>query len=214
MTKIEALQIAPCVSNGLKIGARQSATDYELAQKAAKGDIEAFELIYRNYYRRVYGLAFRMTRQVVEAEDLTQDVFVHLYKKIGSFRGESTFATWLHRFTVNRILMHFRKSSVKREQTTETGETPLRVTLGTENPHQMAVIDRILLDQAITELAPGYRITFVLHDVEGYEHAEIARMLGCSVGTTKSQLHKARMKLRKLLARQAQPQEQALTRAV
>jgi RNA polymerase sigma-70 factor, ECF subfamily len=163
--------------------------------------MEAFEQIYQNYYRRVYGLTFRMTRNVVDAEDLTQEVFVHLHRKIGSFRGESAFATWLHRFTINRVLMHFRKSSVKREQTTETGEAPLQVTPGTSNPHQMAVIDRILLDKAITQLPPGYRITFVLHDVEGYEHSEIARMLGCSVGTTKSQLHKARMKLRKLLTR-------------
>lgn len=201
MTKTEALQIAPCISDSFKIDRGVSPPDYDLAQRAAKGDLLAFEQIYQGYYRRVYGLAFRMTRNVVEAEDLTQDVFIHLYKKIGSFRGESAFATWLHRFTVNRVLMHFRKSSVKREQTTETGETPLQVTQGTNNPHQMAVVDRIMLDQAITELAPGYRITFVLHDVEGYEHAEIARMLGCSVGTTKSQLHKARMKLRKLLTR-------------
>jgi RNA polymerase sigma-70 factor (ECF subfamily) len=202
MTKIEALQIAPCAAGSFTLEREDSSSaEYELAQRAAKGDMEAFALIYQTYYRRVYGLTFRMTRNVVEAEDLTQDVFVHLYKKIGSFRGESAFATWLHRFTFNRVLMHFRKSSVKRERTTEDGETPLQVSPGTDNPHQMAIYDRMLLDQAITQLPHGYRITFVLHDVEGYEHAEIARMLGCSVGTTKSQLHKARMKLRKLLSR-------------
>jgi RNA polymerase sigma-70 factor (ECF subfamily) len=201
MTKTEALQIAPCAAGSLPLEREESSSEYELAQRAAKGDIEAFAEIYQTYYRRVYGLTFRMTRNVVEAEDLTQDVFVHLYKKIGSFRGESAFATWLHRFTFNRVLMHFRKSSVKRERTTDDGETPLQVSPGTDNPHQMAIYDRMMLDQAITQLPPGYRIAFVLHDVEGYEHAEIARMLGCSVGTTKSQLHKARMKLRKLLTR-------------
>ena len=201
MTKTEALQLAPFVSGGLQTDRGATSADYELAQRAAKGEMLAFEQIYQSYYRRVYGLTFRMTRNTVEAEDLTQDVFIHLYKKIGSFRGESSFATWLHRFTVNRVLMHFRKSSVKRERTSEDGETPLQVVLGTDNPHQMAVVDRILLDQAIKDLPPGYRMTFILHDVEGYEHAEIAKMMGCSTGTTKSQLHKARMKLRKLLTR-------------
>jgi RNA polymerase sigma-70 factor (ECF subfamily) len=98
--------------------------------------------------------------------------------------------------------MHFRKRSVKMEQTTEEGETPIQVVAGTENPNAMPVVDRIALDKAISQLPPGYRTVFVLHDVEGHEHEEIARMLGCSVGTSKSQLHKARMKLRGLLRQQ------------
>jgi RNA polymerase sigma-70 factor (ECF subfamily) len=200
----------------LKIEKRSpSSPDYELAQEASKGDMQAFEQIYHKYHRQVYGVALRMTRSTAEAEDLTQDVFIHLHKKIGSFRGESTFSTWLHRFTVNKVLMQFRRNKVRRESTTEEDEMPTQVTLGTENPFRMAVIDRIALDEAIAELAPGYRMAFVLHDIEGYEHAEIARMLGCSVGTTKSQLHKARMKLRLLLKQRACPQEQlALTEDV
>jgi RNA polymerase sigma-70 factor (ECF subfamily) len=107
--------------------------------------------------------------------------------------------------------MHFRKVSVKRERTTDEGEVPLQVAPGTENPLQMSVIDRIALDKAIAQLPPGYLTAFVLHDIEGYEHAEIARIMGCSVGTTKSQLHKARMKLRKLLRQEARPKENRLT---
>jgi RNA polymerase sigma-70 factor (ECF subfamily) len=98
--------------------------------------------------------------------------------------------------------MHFRKRSVKLERTTEDGETPVQVVRGTENPDAMPVLDRIALDRALAQLPPGYRTVFVLHDIEGHEHEEIARMLGVAVGTSKSQLHKARLKLRKLLKSQ------------
>jgi len=145
-----------------------------------------------------------MTQNVAEAEDLAQEAFIQLFRKIGSFRGESAFTTWLHRLTVNQVLMHFRKKGVKLEQTTDDGETPVQIVAGTQNPNAMPVVDRIALDRAIGQLPPGYRTVFVLHDVEGHEHEEIAGMLGCSVGTSKSQLHKARMKLRTLL-RQHKP---------
>ena len=184
----------------------QPATDYELAQMASAGDISAFELIYERHHRRVYSICLRMTQNAPEAEDLAQEVFIQLFRKIGSFRGESAFTTWLHRLTVNQVLMHFRKRGVRMEQTTEDGETPVQVVVGTENPQQMPVVDRIALDKAISQLPPGYRTVFILHDVEGHEHEEIARMLGCSVGTSKSQLHKARMKLRLLLRQQIQPE--------
>ena len=130
------------------------------------------------------------------------DGWRQLFRKIGSFRGESAFTTWLHRLTVNQVLMHFRKRGVKMEQTTDDGETPIQIVKGTENPNAMPVVDRIALDRAIGQLPPGYRTVFTLHDIEGHEHEEIARMLGCSVGTSKSQLHKARMKLRGLLRQQ------------
>ncbi len=180
--------------------------DYELAQSASGGDISAFELLYERHNRRVYSLCLRMTQNASEAEDLAQEVFIQLFRKIGSFRGESAFTTWLHRLTVNQVLMHFRKRGVRMEQTTEDGETPVQVVQGTENPMQMPVVDKIALDKAIGQLPPGYRTVFILHDVEGHEHEEIARMLGCSVGTSKSQLHKARMKLRGLLRQQIQPE--------
>jgi len=174
-------------------------TDYELAQKAADGDMAAFEELYQRHNRRVYSLCLRMTGNVSEAEDLAQEVFIQLFRKIGSFRGESAFTTWLHRLTVNQCLMHFRKRSVKLERTTEEGETPVQIVRGTENPNAMPVLDRIALDNALKQLPPGYRTVFVLHDVEGHEHEEIAKILGVAVGTSKSQLHKARMKLRGIL---------------
>jgi RNA polymerase sigma-70 factor (ECF subfamily) len=176
-----------------------AASDYELAQAAARGDMEAFEALYERHHRRVYSLCLRMLANPTEAEDLTQEVFVQLFRKIGSFRGDSAFTTWLHRLTVNQVLMHFRKRGVRLEQTTEEGEMQEVVQAGSERPQAMPIVDRIALDKAIAELPPGYRSVFVLHDVEGYEHEEIARILGVSVGTSKSQLHKARMKLRSLL---------------
>ena len=177
-------------------------SDYALAQRAAGGDLSAFEVLYERHNRRVYSLCLRMTQNVAEAEDLAQEAFIQLFRKVGSFRGESAFTTWLHRLTVNQVLMHFRKRGVRLEQTTDDGDVPVQVVAGTGNPNQMPVVDRIALDRAIAQLPPGYRTVFVLHDVEGHEHEEIARMLGCSVGTSKSQLHKARMKLRTLLRQQ------------
>ena len=182
-----------------------SASDYVLAQAAAGGDMMAFEEIYNRHHRRVYAICLRMLQNAAEAEDLTQDVFIQLYRKIGSFRGDSAFTTWLHRLTVNQVLMHFRKRNVKFEKTTEEGETPVQVVGGTENPRKMPIVDKIALESAIEQLPDGYRNVFVLHDIEGYEHEEVARILGCSVGTSKSQLHKARLKLRKLLQKKANP---------
>ncbi len=178
-------------------------TDLELARMSADGDVSAFEQLYRRHFRRVYALCLRMMGNPTEAEDLTQDVFVQLFNKIGSFRGESAFTTWLHRMTVNHVLMHFRKRSTRSELLTEEGETPVQIVKGTEKPNSMPIIDRISLEKAIEQLPPGYRTVFVLHDVEGYEHEEIARMLGFAEGTSKSQLHKARLKLRGLIKQQA-----------
>jgi RNA polymerase sigma-70 factor (ECF subfamily) len=180
--------------------------DVELARRSAEGDGAAFEQIYRRHFRRVYALCLRMLSDPTQAEDLTQEVFVNLFNKIGSFRGESAFTTWLHRMTVNQVLMYFRKRSTKSELTTEEGETPVQIVQGTEDPSRMPVVDRIALERAISQLPPGYRTVFVLHDVEGYEHDEIARTLGVSEGTSKSQLHKARLKLRGLLRQQAAAQ--------
>lgn len=177
-------------------------SDHALAVAAGGGDMGAFEQLYERHSRRVYSLCLRMTQNVPEAEDLAQEAFIQLFRKIGSFRGESAFTTWLHRLTVNQVLMHFRKRSTKVERTTEEGETPVQIVRGTENPNRMPVVDRIILDNALKQLPPGYRKVFVLHDIEGHEHEEIAKMLGVAVGTSKSQLHKARMKLRGLLKKQ------------
>jgi len=182
-----------------------SAKDIVLAKAAAGGDMASFEEIYKRHHRRVYSICLRMLQNTSEAEDLTQDVFIQLYRKIGSFRGDSAFTTWLHRMTVNQVLMHFRKRTVKYEKTTEEGETPIQIVSGTANPDKMRVVDKIALDNAIEQLPVGYKNVFVLHDVEGFEHEEVAKILGCSVWTSKSQLHKARLKLQKLLRRKANP---------
>ena len=147
-----------------------------------------------------------MTANTAEAEDLTQEAFLQLYRKIATFRGESAFSTWLHRLSVNVVLMHLRKKSlpvVSLEETTQGGEedTPKK-DFGAEDLALAGSIDRLQLQRAVDDLPPGYRTIFVLHDVEGYEHNEIATIVGCSIGNSKSQLHKARMKLRDLLKMQ------------
>lgn len=186
-------------TNAISIQAADGGLNSALAGDAMSG----FEDLYRKHYRRVYSICLRMTGNIAEAEDLTQEVFIQLHRKIGSFRGEAAFTTWLHRLTVNQVLMHFRKRSVRSELTTDDGEMPDSIDPETINPEAMPIIDRIGLENAISQLPPGYRTVFVLHDVEGYEHEEIARLLGCSAGTSKSQLHKARLKLRRLLMQRA-----------
>lgn len=180
-----------------------SSADIDLCRLAASGNLAAFEMIYERYNRRTYSLCLRMTNSQTEAEDLTQEVFIQLFRKIGSFRGDSAFSTWLHRLTVNQVLMHFRRRSVKNEKTSEDGEMPEQVVRGSTDPNRMQVVDRIALKNAIAELPNGYRRVFLLHDVEGFEHEEVARRMGISVGTSKSQLHKARLKLRGLLIKEA-----------
>lgn len=194
-------------SNNFQPAAKAEAvpvSDHSLARAAAQGDMKAFEELYKRHNRRVYSLCLRMTKNVSEAEDLAQEAFIQIFRKIGTFRGDSAFTTWLHRLTVNQVLMHFRKRSVKLEHTTEEGETPVQIVRGTENPNKMPVLDRISLDHAIGKLPPGYRSVFVLHDIEGHDHEEISKLLGVAVGTSKSQLHKARMKLRGLLRKTVQ----------
>ena len=159
-------------------------SEAEAIERAKQGDGECFEVLYGFHKRRVYSLCLRMTGNTAEAEDLTQEAFLQLYRKIATFRGESAFSTWLHRLAVNVVLMQLRKKGLS--------EVSLQESLA-------GSVDRVNLERAIESLPPGYRIIFVLHDVEGYEHNEIAEMMGCSIGNSKSQLHKARMKLRDLL---------------
>ena len=178
-------------------------SEAEAIDGAKKGDARSFEALYDLHKRRVYSVCLRMTGNVAEAEDLTQEAFLQLYRKVATFRGESAFSTWLHRLAVNVVLMHLRKKGlpeVSLEQTLdpEPDEGPKRE-FGTADLALKGTIDRVNLERAIASLSPGYRTIFVLHDVEGYEHNEIAEMMGCSIGNSKSQLHKARLKLREIL---------------
>ena len=176
-----------------------------------RGDLLPFEELFKLHHGRVYAVCFRMIRNVAEAEDLTQEVFIQVFRKLDTFRGESAFTTWLHRLTVNHVLMHFRKNSSRKEQLTEDGELPEHVIKARNILTSFPILDRLALDEAIVKLAPGYRAVFILHDVEGLEHIEIANILGCAVGTSKSQLHKARMKLRRLLRQSTHPTKAATT---
>lgn len=178
-------------------------SEAEAIQGAMQGDAECFESLYKLHKRRVYSLCLRMIGNIEAAEDLTQDAFLQLYRKISSFRGDSAFSTWLHRLTVNIVLMHLRKKGLPVVSLDELLDAPeeggAKKEVATQDQSLAGSIDRLVLERAVASLAPGCRIIFVLHDVEGYEHNEVAEMLGCSTGNSKSQLHKARMRLRKLL---------------
>ena len=177
-------------------------SEAEAIERAKQGDAQAFQALYDKHKRRVYSLCLRMTANTAEAEDLTQEAFLQLYRKIATFRGESAFSTWLHRLSVNVVLMHLRKKSlpvVSLEETTQGEDDTPKKDFGAEDLALAGSIDRLQLQRAVDDLPPGYRTIFVLHDVEGYEHNEIATIVGCSIGNSKSQLHKARMKLRDLL---------------
>ena len=170
-----------------------------------RDDLLPFEELFKLHHGRVYGVCLRMTGNTAEAEDLSQEVFVQVFRKLGTFRGESAFTTWLHRLTVNQVLMHFRKNYVTKEQLTEDGEMPGGIMFARNRVNRSAVLDRLSLDEAIVQLPHGYRTVLVLHDIEGLEHSEIASLLGCSIGTSKSQLHRARMRMRFLLRRRTGP---------
>jgi RNA polymerase sigma-70 factor, ECF subfamily len=177
-------------------------SEAEAIERAKQGDAAAFEALYNLHKRRVYSLCLRMTANTAAAEDLTQEAFLQLFRKIGTFRGESAFSTWLHRMAVNVVLMQLRKKGlpvVPLEENIETEEESPRKEPGADDPRLAGSIDRMQLQRSIESLPPGYRMIFLLHDVEGYEHNEIAEMVGCSIGNSKSQLHKARMKLREIL---------------
>jgi len=170
-----------------------------------RGDLQSFEELFKLHHGKVFAVCLRMTGNSAEAEDLSQEVFVQVFRKLGTFRGESTFSTWLHRLTINHVLMYFRKRRSRREQLTEDGEMPELTIKGRNVLTSMPLLDRLALEEAIIQLSPGYRAVFLLHDVEGLEHSEIAHIRGCSVGTSKSQLHKARMKMRCLLRKTTHP---------
>jgi len=185
-----------------KTPATKAASDAQFIALAQRGDEEAFAALFEAHKRRVYSLCLRMTGNTAEAEDLTQEAFLQLYRKISTFRGESAFSTWLHRLAVNVVLMHLRKKGLQQislDEADTSQDEPVKRDYGSDDRRLTGSVDRIGLQKAIADLPPGYRAVFVLHDVEGYEHNEIAEIMKCSVGNSKSQLHKARMKLRERL---------------
>jgi RNA polymerase sigma-70 factor (ECF subfamily) len=189
---------------------RQRATEIcelpeaKVIRMAQRGDAGAFERLYRQHSARVYALCMRMLRNPDEAEDSTQEVFLHVLRKIQGFRGASAFSTWLHRVAVNTVLMRLRGSKLAKSAVVENGEDTddtgmPRREWGAPDLHLEGYVDRVAIENAIKQLPPRCKLMFVLYDIQGYAHSEIAKLLGCSVGNAKSQLHKARVRLRQLL---------------
>jgi len=186
-------------------------TEPEAIRRAQSGDAPAFEFLYQMHNRRVYALCLRMVGNPADAEDLMQEAFLQLFRKIATFRGESAFSTWLHRMTVNVVLMRLRKKSLPTDSLEETMEPDAESSapkrdIGAPDLRLSGAVDRVNLERSVQKLPPGYRTVFVLHDVQGYEHNEIADIMGCSVGNSKSQLHKARTRLRELLQEEVRQQ--------
>jgi RNA polymerase sigma-70 factor (ECF subfamily) len=176
--------------------------------RAQAGDPDAFSQLYLQHKKRVFAICIGMVRDFSLAEDLTQETFLQLHCKLTCFRGESLFTTWLHRMTVNIVLMRLRKRVLPvvslDQMMTDIPEEHVGRGFGTYDRTQTGVVDRVAIERAVDTLAPGYRKFFILHDVHGFEHREIASMEGCSLGNSKSQLHKARRALRGALSAQAE----------
>jgi RNA polymerase sigma-70 factor (ECF subfamily) len=174
--------------------------DLALVARCHEGDLGAFEELYTAHAGRLYSLAFRMLGNAADAEDLLQEIFLSAHRKLESFRGEAALGTWLYRLAMNQILDYVRSRAARTGQLTDGLEDTS--VLPDTGSHRLAdrAIDRIDLERALGELPEGCRAAFILHDVEGLEHKEIAQVMGIAEGTSKSQVHKARLRLRKLLA--------------
>ena len=195
-------------------GTEQTHTaEHQLIARAISGDEDAFRELFTTHKNHVYSLCLRMTANVAEAEDLTQDCFIQVFRKLGTFRGDSALSTWIYRVAVNTALMHFRKKALKQVSLDHKPDMPgERIDLAQKDGRLIGTVDRLALARAISDLPHGYRTIFLLHDVQGYGHHEIAKILRCSVGNSKSQLHKARMRIREALLSQRPVAETAAPR--
>ena len=179
----------------------------QLVQRAQSGDGDAFASLYETHWQKVYAICFRITRERAEAEDCAQEAFLQSFLRLSTFRGESALSTWLYRLTVNVVLMRLRGKHAKLVPLEPNaahepgGDTSLLNLFPVEDLGLLGAVDRIALNRALRKLPRGYRKIFLMHDVEGMAHSEIARRLGCSIGNSKSQLHQARLRLRRLLRR-------------
>src|SRR6202163_2604621 len=190
---------------------RRTYSDAELVERAQRGESEAFADLFHAHKAKVYSVCLRMTNNTAQAEDLTQDAFLQVFRKLSTFKGNSALSTWLYRIAVNTVLMHFRKKALKQislDEPSSHDATTVRREYGSRDCRLSGAVDRITLTRAIKDLPAGYRTIFLLHEVEGYEHQEIAKILDCSVGNSKSQLHKAKLRIREFLA---EPGEDPLT---
>ncbi|PYU49209.1 MAG: RNA polymerase subunit sigma-24 [Acidobacteria bacterium] len=182
---------------------RRELTEPEAIRRAQHGDAAAFEYLYKEHSKRVYSVCLRMLKNTPDAEDLTQQIFLRVFRKIGTFRGDSCFSTWLHRVAVNAVLMHLRRKRAPEIHPHSSNQAPANLDasneFGTSDTSMLGAIERLNLMRAIRKLPAGYKRLFLLHDVMGYQHSEIATLVGCSIGCLKSQVHKARKRLQLLL---------------
>jgi RNA polymerase sigma-70 factor (ECF subfamily) len=178
-------------------------SERSLIQRAQLGDEEAFAALFQMHKKRVYSVCLQMTKDVADAEDLTQEAFLQVFRSVNSFRGDSAFSTWLYRIAVNTVLMKLRRRKspplVSLDEPVSSDTPSLKRDVGRADPSLSGAVDRIALNRAIEELPAGCRQIFDLHEVKGYQHHEIAELLQCSIGNSKSQLHKAKMKMRDVL---------------
>ena len=188
----------PLVAPSKPVGDVRNA-DLELVGRIRSGDGSAFEALYRQHATRLYNLASRMMGRHGEADDLLQDIFLLAYRKLGSFRGESSLGTWLYRLAMNHCLDVLRNRQTRMGQQTDSLDEPDAPPVASPVP-LVGSVSRIDLERAIDALPPACRAAFLLHDVEGFGHQEVGAMLGISEGTSKSQVHKARMRIRYYLA--------------
>lgn len=182
---------------------RAENSEASLIQLAQQGDEEAFATLYQMHKKRVYSVCLQMTKDIADAEDLTQEAFLQVFRSVNSFRGDSAFSTWLYRIAVNTVLMKLRRRKspplVSLDEPVSADSSSLKRDVGKADPRLSGAVDRIALSRAVEELPAGCRQIFDLHEVEGYQHHEIAQLLDCSIGNSKSQLHKAKMKMRDVL---------------
>ena len=175
--------------------------DLALAERCRTGDFEAFEALYREHSARLFGLTVRMMGNRTDAEDMLQEIFMTAHRKLKSYRGDARLSTWLFRLATNLCLDHLRSKAARMTQATSSLDDDNAMEPASPSPGPVVgTVQAIDLERAVARLPQGCRAAFLLHDVEGFEHREVASMLGISEGTSKSQVHKARLKLRRLLA--------------
>jgi RNA polymerase sigma-70 factor (ECF subfamily) len=202
--------VATCAISATEVNVIPAATSngrddsqFNLVRRAQAGDEHAFATLFQQHKNRVYSVCLLMTKDVAEAEDLTQEAFLQVFRTVGSFRGDAAFSTWLYRVAVNTVLMKLRRRksppTVSLDEPVSAESPSLHRDFGKNDPELSGVVDRIALRRALQELPEGCRTIFALHEVEGYQHHEIAQLLDCSIGNSKSQLHKAKLKMRDLL---------------
>jgi len=197
------MNVAPASVIPLGAENQRDGSEGTLVERAQRGDEQAFAALYQLHNKRVYSVCLRMTKDVPEAEDLAQEAFIQVFLNLNSFRGDSAFATWLYRVAVNTVLMKLRRRKspplLSLDEPVSSHSPSLKREIGKDDLSLRGAIDRIALRRAIEELPGGARQIFELHEVEGYQHHEIAEQLQCSIGNSKSQLHKAKKTMRNLL---------------